>query len=270
MPTKLRDLFFYAIIITLLSSCAARKERSLFNAKTDIITDTISKVYVVNDHGMSDVYYKIKINDFIAIKNVQNKEFGATNTTQTGTGATLSNTQNGVQYANSFQVEPDGKVNLPAIGKVEIAGLTRKEAALKVQTIYAENLLKDPIIELSLVNLKVTLLGEFNKQGNFFLEKDNVNLIDIIGEAGGISKNADPKTLKIIRGDRANPEIIYVNLGDINSLASKKLILQNNDIIYIQGTKNSALTDKLQGFNNILQPLLVVVNLGVLIFTLTR
>jgi polysaccharide export outer membrane protein len=250
----------------MLSSCGARKEYSLFNANTDTVTDTIKQVYVVNDQGI-DSYYKIKINDLLAIRNVQNKEWGATAIT----GISNNNlATGGIQNVLSYEVQLDGKVNLPAVGKVEVTGLSRREATAKIEAIYKEKLLLDPIIELSIVNLKVTLLGEFSKQGNFLLERDNTTLIDIIGEAGGITKTADPKTCKIIRGDRNNPEIIYVNLNDINSLASKKLTLQNNDIIVLQTTKGAALSEKLQRFNNIVQPLLVVVNLAVLIFTISR
>ena len=272
MLMNLNRKYIY-LLITLLSifflnACSVRKQRTLFYAPSDIVTDTIKHVYVVNDQGISDAYYKIKISDQLAIRNVQDPEFGATTS---GSSGTLSNTTSGTaQNMLSYPVEPDGMVNLPAIGKVEVVGLTRREATIKIQDLYKQKLLKDPIIELTVVNLKVTLLGEFSKQGNFLLEKDNTSLIEIIGEAGGITKTADPKTLKIIRGDRSHPEIIYVNLTDINSLASKKLILQNNDIIVLQPTKSAALSEKLQSFNNIVQPLLVVVNLAVLIFTVTR
>lgn len=269
-PTKilLKFLCFLSISIT-LASCAARKEHSLFNAPTDLVTDTIKQVYVVNDQGISDAYYKIKVNDQLAIRNLQNKEFGAT---ATANNSTISNqaVSGSINNTLSYLVDVDGQVNLPAIGKVEVLGLSRREAAIKIQELYAKKLLRDPIIELSVVNLKVTLLGEFSRQGNFLLERENTTLIDIIGEAGGINKTADPKTLKIIRGDRSHPEIIYVNLNDINSLASKKLVLQNNDIIVLQQTKGSALSEKLTSVNNIVQPFLVVVNLAVLIFTLTR
>jgi len=220
---------------------------------------------------MGDIYYKIKINDNLAIRNVQNPEFGATSPLANAVSGSNSNNQSGTsQNVLAYPVEPDGMVNLPAIGRVEVAGLTRREATLKIQDIYKSKLLKDPIIELTVINLKVTLLGEFGKQGNFYLERDNTDLIEIIGEAGGITKTADPKSLKIIRGDRSHPEIIYVNLNDINSLASKKLVLQNNDIIVLQQTKGQALSERLQSFNNIVQPLLVVVNLATLIFALTR
>jgi polysaccharide export outer membrane protein len=268
IPIKAILKFLCILSISIaFASCAARKEHSLFNAASDIVTDTIKQVYVVNDQGISDTYYKIKVNDQLAIRNVQNKEFGAPAAISSSAPITASGAINDVL---SYLVDIDGKVNLPAIGKVEVIGLSRRDAAIKIQDLYAKQLLRDPIIELSVVNLKVTLLGEFSKQGNFLLERENTSLIDIIGEAGGINKTADPKTLKIIRGDRSHPEVIYVNLNDINSLASKKLILQNNDIIVLQQTKSSALSEKLTSVNNIVQPLLVVVNLAVLIFTLTR
>lgn len=267
IPSLALYLIFFCLIF---SSCAIRKQRSLFNAPTDIVTDTIKQVYVVNDQGISDAYYKIKVDDQLAIRNVQNPEFGATGNYSSNTTGTGNSQSGSAQNLLSYPVETDGMVNLPAIGKVAVAGLTRKEAAIKIQEVYKGKLLKNPIIELTVVNLKVTLLGEFGKQGNFFLEKDNVSLIEIIGDAGGITKTADPKTLKIIRGDRSHPEIIYVNLTDINSLASKKLILQNNDIIILLPTKSSAFNDKWTSINNFIQPVLVVVNLGILILSLTR
>jgi polysaccharide export outer membrane protein len=260
-----KNLLSYITILILFSSCGARKEQSIFNAPTDIVTDTIKQVYVVNDQGPSEIYYKIKVNDLLAVRNLQDREFG---TKSSSTGAAVSASGSNVA---SYLVDTDGKVNLPAIGKIELAGLTRKQASAKLQELYGEKLLVNPIIEVTVVNVKVTLLGEFGKQGNFLLERDNTTLIDILGEAGGINtKTADPKSLKIIRGNRSNPEIIYVNLNDINSLASKKLILQNNDIIIIQSTKSVALTNKLQGINNIVQPILAIINIGLLIYTFTK
>lgn len=260
--TKYAPLFLFAMML-LFSACSTRKEISLFNAPTDVVTDTIKQVYVVNDQGI-ETFYKIKVGDLLAIRNVQNKEFGGT------VSSNVVNNLPTIQNVLSYEVEADGQVNLPAIGKVQVAGLGRKEAKAKIEQLYKEKLLSDPIIELGIVNLRVTLLGEFNKQGNFLLERDHTTLIEIIGEAGGITKTADPKTLKIIRGDKAKPELIYVNLNDVNSLASRKLILQNGDLIVLQPTKSAAFSDRLQRTNAIVQPILVIVNLAALIITLSR
>ncbi|WP_256009587.1 polysaccharide biosynthesis/export family protein [Desertivirga xinjiangensis] len=228
-------------------------------SKTDRITDTLKSVFVVNDHGMDDAYYKIKPNDILALRNLQNIEFGA----QAGQGG---GNVNPVQ----FFVENDGQVNLPVIGKVKVGGLTRREAKARIEEVYSKELLKDPIIELSVVNLKVTVLGEFGTQGNYLLQKDNTTLVDILGESGGLTERADPKKLKIIRGDRANPEIIYVNLKNANSLASEKLILQNNDIIYAEPRKLYSTTESASTLRSFIQPALTVVNLALIIYNLSK
>lgn len=244
----------YLSALLLLSSCAVN-QNALFVAKTDAIADTLSTVYVVNE-GVSDTYYRIKSQDQIAIRNLQNLEFGASETASAGTA--------------TFIVNDDGSLNLPVVGKTAIAGLTRSEAREKLQRIYEQQLLKNPIIDVSVVNLKVTLLGEFTSTGNYLLEKDNTTLIDILGESKGLTKQADTRRIKIIRGDRKNPEIIYVNLQNINSLTSPKLVLQNGDIVYAETRGLFKRQQNLQASMTIIQPLLVLVNTAVIIYNLSN
>ncbi len=245
--------------LLLLSSCSTRHRNALFTSKSDLVTDTIKTVYVVNSNEEKVEQYHIKPNDVLAIRNLQDISL-----------ITVSESKQAASQATTFRVEEDGGVALPVIGKVAVLGLSRKDAADKIQALYKQSLLKDPIIEVTVVNLKVTLLGEFTKQGNFLLDKENTSLIDIIGEAGGLTPRANPKTLKIIRGDRSNPELIYVNLKDINSLASQKLILKNNDIIYIEAQGIYNTSDRLQSVSSIFQPILIILNTALIIYSFTR
>ena len=245
-------------LLIILSSCSTKRyKNALFTSPTDVVTDTLKTVYVVNNQGVEDRFYKIKPNDQIAIKNLQNPEFGIQ-------GAIAGSAP------SSFLVDLDGYVNLPVIGRVAIAGLTRREATTKLQELYSKSLLKDPIIELNVINLKVTLLGEFKSPGNFVLEKDNTTLIDMLGIAGGLSEKAEPKNVKIIRGNRANPEVIYVNLKNINSLGHPKLVLQNNDLIYAEPRKAYADAEGLQSVMTNLQPVILLLSSVVLIYNITR
>ncbi len=237
-----------------ISSCATNKS-VLFKSKHDDILDTLKTVYVVNDKGVSDTYYRIKAQDIIAISNLQNLEFGVVGE---------------VSSASSFTVDNDGTVNFPVLGKVTLAGLTKLEARAKLQDLYSNSLLKNPIIDLKIVNLKVTLLGDFGQRGKFLLEKEQTTLIDLLGDVGGLSPQADPRKIKIIRGDRNNPEIIYVNLQNINSLGSKRLILQNNDIIYAYRRKTHERAESFQNFNLFVQPALILFNTALIIYNLTK
>jgi polysaccharide export outer membrane protein len=257
------------LAVFLFSSCGSTSQQALFKSDADVNIETLKSIYVINDQGQADLYYKIKEGDVISIRNLQNKRWGGgqsgpiSASAETNVAATNFIETNAISYI----VDDYGMVKLPALKTpIKIAGLTRKQATQKIQDLYVANLLVDPIIELNVVNLKVSLLGEFSKQGNYFLNKDNTTLFEILAEAGGIPKTADPRSLKIIRGR----ETIYVNLSEASIIGHAKLVLQNNDIITISPNKNALDGEKIQRFNNIVQPLLVVVNLVILVFTLTK
>jgi len=264
----------FALFMGLLSACGTINNQTLLKSATDAEAEKYQGVHVVNDQNSDEIYYRIKEGDVIAIRNLQNKNWGG-GQSQAALGSSSANvavTNTVDANSISYIVDRDGMVTLPTLkNKVKISGLTRIEARQKIEDLYRDGgYLVDPIIELNIVNLKVSLFGEFNKQGTFYLTKDNTTLIDILAEAGGLAKTADPRTLKIIRG-KNGAETIYVNLSEQQGiLGNPKLILQNNDIIIVGASQKIRDEEKVQRFNNIVQPLLVVINLVALIFTLSK
>jgi polysaccharide export outer membrane protein len=169
-----------------------------------------------------------------------------------------------------YQVEEDGTVALPVIGHIAVTGLTRGQAAKLIEDLYRKNLLKDPIIEVKITNLKVTLLGEFKGQGNFPLVKDKTTLVEMIGEAGGLSDRANETNIKIIRGDQRNPQVTYINLRDIQSINDPRAILQNGDIIYASQNKRSIRNENLQNVSTLTQPILLLLNTALVILSFSH
>lgn len=169
----------------------------------------------------------------------------------------------------TYLVEADSTVALPMLGHVKVAGLSRAEAAHQIETLYRKEL-KDPIIELKIVNLKVTLLGEVKNQGIYVLSKDYTSLVEIIGTAGGLTDKADGKNIKIIRGNLQTPQVFELDLSDLKTLSDPRIMLQNNDIIYVAQHKKAIQTQKLQSVSAVLQPILTLLNTVLIIYTLTR
>ncbi|XHR93485.1 polysaccharide biosynthesis/export family protein [Mucilaginibacter sp. UC70_90] len=244
----------------MLTSCSSKQYQYLFEQKYTV-TDTASKG---SDAAAGP--YRIKAQDILQIRNLQSikyivDETPATNAGGSGGGGTTGQT---------FQVEDDGTVALPVIGHVKVAGLTRPEAAKQIEELYRTNLLKDPIIELKIVNLKVTILGEIKGQGNYTLTKDRTTLVEMIGEAGGLTDKANEANVKIIRGDQKNPQVTEINLRDIQSINNPRAILQSGDVIYIAQNKRAVRNDKLQNLSVITQPVLLLLNTALIIFTLSH
>jgi polysaccharide export outer membrane protein len=216
-------LFLFTVII---SSCSVRNSSRILQYPKSFNTDTLKTVAVFNNQN-SYPEYRIKVYDKISLQNLQDAELLGSRTGASG------------EFKVNYEVNNNGEIVLPALGNVKIAGLTKREATDKIQKLYAERLFKDPIIVLTINNLKVTMLGAFASEGKFFLDNQKTDLLDMIGLVGGISDDGNVKNIRIIRGNRDKPELIMVDLSNINTLANPKLILQDGDIIIAERNKFS-------------------------------
>lgn len=255
-------LFFSLLFI---ASCSYKQDQILFEQRSSIDTLEKNNTEVINN-------YKIKPQDILQIRNLQNMKYIVDDAPAEGNtpGSASGSGSGSNSEGQTYQVEEDGSVALPVIGHVQVVGLTRMQAAKQIEDLYRKTLLKDPIIELKIVNLKVTVLGEIKSQGNYPLVKDKTTLVEMIGEAGGLTDRANEKNIKIIRGNQNNPQVTLIDLSDIKSLSNPSTILQNGDIIYIAQNKRAVQSDKFQNFSTILQPALIILNTVLIVFTLAR
>lgn len=259
IPNCAYSLFIFLAGLFMLSSCSTRQHQLLFESK-NVQPDTIR-------HPLSPVHYHINPQDLLQIRNLQNMSYitgdgGAANGGTTSSG--------GSSQGQTYLVEDDGTVALPVIGHIKVAGLTRFEAEKQIESLYRKNLLKDPIIEVNLVNLKITLLGEIKTQGNYPLVKEQTTLVDMIGAAGGLTDRANEKNIKIIRGSKANPQILHFDLSNVKTLSDPQLVLQNNDIVYVEQSKRAIRADNLQDISTLVQPALLLLNTALIIISFTR
>ena len=263
----MRQIFASIIIgglFLLCSSCSTTQYQVLFkqhNASSDT-------AYQTNDTLKE---YRIKPQDVLQVRNLQDANAliynggSATNGTS-GVKSTIVGAPNSDNQV--FQVDQDGNVILPAIGSVKVAGYTRMEAQQIVENEYKKQVFNNPIIELKIVSLKVTIFGEAKGQGSFPLTKEHMTLVEMIGQAGGLTDRADEKHIKIIRGTEKNPKVISVDLSDIYSINDPKAVLQNGDIVYVSLNTRAVRNENFQNFSTSwFQPVLLVFNTALIIFT---
>jgi polysaccharide export outer membrane protein len=251
------------ICLIIFSSCSYKQDQILFEQRNALRDTTTQK------DAATVSTYLIKPQDLLQIRNLQNINYIVDNAPTSESNST-ANSETNNSSGQIYQVEADGNVALPEIGRVQVVGLTRIEATRKIEDLYKKILLKNPIIDIKIVNLKVTILGEIKTQGNYPLIKDKTTLVEMIGEAGGITERANGKNVKIIRGTQKNPKIINVDLSDIRSLTDSTTNLQNGDVIYIAQNKRAVRSDNLQNFSIVLQPILILLNTALIIFTLAH
>jgi polysaccharide export outer membrane protein len=255
----------FLLFVLIFSSCAYKQQQVLFEQPVPA-ADT-SRINAMSGVGTSE--YHIRSQDILQMRNLQSTknivDETPTSSTSVGGGASGNST---ASEGQTYQVEDDGTVALPIIGHVQVAGLTRVQAAKKIEEIYRTTELRNPIIDLKIINLKVTILGEIRLPGNYQLIRDKTSLVELLGEAGGLTDKANERTIKIIRGDPQKPQVTQVDLSKIGTLADPRIILQNNDIIYIAQNKRAIKNDQLQNVTNTLSPGLIILNTALIIYTL--
>lgn len=259
----LTTLLFTCFLALLWSSCSFKNRQAIL--KTPYDADTVSTVRVINsgNDDRSDYYNLIKADDDLAIRNVQDMRLIVRD-------AETNGSVNQQQTYTTFRVHANGEVILPKIGAIKVAGLNRNQAASAIQKAYEAKELNAPLIDVRIANAYIVLLGEVAKQGKYIIDREDYELIDLLGDAGGVTPIANRKMVRIFRGDRANPEIIMVNLNDYSFLKDPKLKLRAKDVVYIEPRRAAASSQSFQAYSTFIQLGLVVINTGLIIYNLTR
>jgi polysaccharide export outer membrane protein len=162
------------------------------------------------------------------------------------------------------RVNSKGEIILPVIGTVAVQGLTIKETEEKLKQVMAEYL-RSPEITLKLLNYNITVLGEVFKQGVFNMGDSKVTILSAIGEAGGLTDNANMKNIRIIRNENDTARIYQLSLIDDNLISSDKFFLQPNDIVLVNPLKAKTSREQRIGFIS-----LIVSIMSSLAFIFTR
>ncbi len=132
----------------------------------------------------------------------------------------------------TFTVEHDGTVRLPLIDRVYVQGMTLREAEKLIESKYAKYY-QQPFALLSVTNTRVLVFKGGNQATVINLQRPNTTLLEIIAQTGG-TDNVKTHRIKLVRGDLNNPEVYLIDLSKIEGLRQGNIIVQANDIIYLQ------------------------------------
>jgi polysaccharide export outer membrane protein len=137
------------------------------------------------------------------------------------------------QQMQTYLVDKDGYINFPIIGRVKAAGLTRQELSDNLQK-EISHYVKDPIVNIQIVNFKIILMGEVIRAGKYNVPNDRISIIDAIGNAGDLTINANRTNVLILRHNKGVPEYGRVDLTNPDIFTSPYYYLKQNDIVYVE------------------------------------
>lgn len=219
-----RILIFIAIAIT-WSSCRYNTSVML-RTKGDYVYDQL------DPRDTTMLRYKLSPNDILNLRIYSNDGFKLIDLTSVNTDIrqNLALTS-GLNYI----IEQDGSVKLPILGRVQVSGLTLREAEVMLEGLYSKSY-NSPFVLLDVNNRRVIVFPGARGDAQVLNIDNNTTLIQALAMAGGISENGKARKIKLIRRDSllAEPKVFLINLATIDGLEYANVVLQANDIIYVE------------------------------------
>lgn len=225
----MRTRFFYCFLITLLfGACAVPKDVVYFQGVDNL---TAAQIEQMNQTYIS----KIVPDDLLTITVTAWDPTVVTpfnppvySYSSQGDASVTSSTQ-----LHTYLVDKEGNINFPVIGKIQAAGYSKQEFNEMMQEKISKYV-KEPIVNVQIVNYKITLTGEVSRPGAITVRNDRISIVDAIGQSGDLTINANRKNILIIRDNNGEKEFGRIDLTDPTLFVSPYYYLRQNDVVYVE------------------------------------
>ena len=140
-------------------------------------------------------------------------------------------------YLYGYEIDGDGNIKLPMLGKLQVSGIPISQVESVVQK-KADEFLKDAIVKVKLLNYKVTVLGEVRNPGDYYNYNNSITILQAIALANGNTDYATIKKVMVIRPLSEGNKSYLLDLTSKDIYLSDGYYLQPNDYVIVHPDKN--------------------------------
>ncbi|MDB5144691.1 MAG: sugar transporter [Mucilaginibacter sp.] len=229
-----QNVTFILVVMLCITSCSPKRNLVYFSdiSPRDLNTPKdISSALLYNEA-------RIQPNDIIDItvtssSTESNALFNVSNPTP-GTNSNYNN--NFLITKIGYKIDKNGMTPFPVIGNIKVGGLTTDEAEIYLVKLL-EPYLKNPMVSISFMNFKITVIGEVNHPGSFNIPSSSVNVLEALGLAGDMTPFGRRDNVLLVRQIENKRTILRINVNDSKLFDSPYYYLKQNDVIYIEPDK---------------------------------
>ena len=136
-----------------------------------------------------------------------------------------------------YLVDQYGDIELPVLGKIHVAGLTRLQLQEKVlQMLLDNNYLRDPYVMVRFQNFKVFFLGSDGGKA-INITNERCTFLEALALSGDLSIYTNRKKIAVMREVDGNMVTRYLDPRSSKVFNDPFFMLQQNDIIITQNTR---------------------------------
>jgi len=231
MKFTTRNLLIFLVIIS-FASCRSTKDLIyLIDTVDDELLETQPEEAFEYNTIPGDILY-------ISIKSMNeeiNKQFNPETTAGAGSGVRMTGAEGAYLYG--WEIDEEGNVNLPVLGKVQVVGYTQAEIERIIQE-RANEFLKESIVKVKLLSWRVTVLGEVGSQGVYYNYSNSFTILQAIALAGGSTDYANIKEVMVLRPNNRGYKVHRMDLSTKRAVKNEAFYLKPNDYVFVEPSKS--------------------------------
>ncbi|MFD1096320.1 polysaccharide biosynthesis/export family protein [Salegentibacter chungangensis] len=132
-----------------------------------------------------------------------------------------------------YLVSPEGAIQFPVLGTVQVGGMTRGEIQNKFQKQISEYV-KDPVVDVRIVNFSVTVLGEVGSPGRVQITDGRVTMPELLAMVGDVTYDGRRQNITVIREVNGVKSVGSIDMTETDLFDSPYFYLKQNDLVYVE------------------------------------
>lgn len=230
------------LVAVTAAGCVTQKEmtylRDADSAKADSINAhfTPQSEMIIRNGDMLTVFVSALDKEAVAPYNLPTVVFNAPGSTSVQTTPMLP----------YYTVDEEGAIDLPVLGKVQVAGLKRTEAEALIKSLLEAQVVQ-PTVQVNMINARVSVLGEVTTPGQIPFTKNRMTIFEALAAAGDLTVYGQRHNVLVTREVNGKVEMGRVDLRSADIYTSPYYYLQQNDVVYVSPNKVRAVSSTNSG-----------------------
>ncbi len=264
----MKKILFSLAVVILLFSCGSVKDVAYLQ---DVALSEALQAYD-NDYEVTiqpadqlSIFVNVLNKDNVALASPFNSFAVVSDAVAAGQGVSQSG-------AGSYLVDADGDINFPVFGKIKVEGMTRGQLVSYLENrLRSEGYIKDPVVTVNFLNMKVYVMGEVAKPGPYPIVSNRMTIFEALSTAGDLTIYGQRKNVMVIRVENGVRKIVKLDMTSKKIFDSPYFYLQQNDVVYVTPNKRRAEQGAISPLTStIISSGSLLVSLGTLIISILR
>lgn len=218
----MNKIILLLLVSTSLFSCATKKEILYFQDSENLNLKEIDRAFEPIIEPNDILYITVSSLDADVTKPFKRNSGGE------GASAGSNNLE-----LQGYLVDSKGDIRFPVLGSIPVMGKTRGALEQELKASLSEYI-TDVVVDVRIINFKVTVIGEVSNPGVFRIENERVTLPEALALAGDLTVDGKRKEITVIREENGIRKVAKIDFTSTALFSSPFYFLKQNDIVYVE------------------------------------